>query len=240
MEIHVFENAIALDSKAHAKHRLKRSKTFAFARNVLGAPLAASEVVQVSREYPIFFPTSGRFLPVAQMGYRKDGNLYVDKDNQWTARYVPAHLRRFPFVLGEKKEAGEYLIMVARDRISTNADGELLFEGGSIPAGGAVDRARTFLTNFHNELAKTEALLKPLQDADILVPKVYKVEEGEKLLGTVKDLQVVDAEKLAALDDATLAAWVRNGLMSIIIAHLHSLDNWNSQKGLSMSKSSGE
>lgn len=236
----MFENTIAVDSKVHANHRLKRSKTFAFAKNVLGAPLAASEVIKASREYPIFFPTSGKFLPVAQMGYRKDGNLYLDKNSQWTARYVPAHLRRFPFVLGEKKEASEYLIMVAKDRISTNADGDRLFEDGSIPAGGAVDRARTFLTDFHNELTNTEALLKPLQDADILVPKVYKVEDDGKLLGTVTDLQVVDAEKLAALDDVTLAAWVRNGLMSIVIAHLHSLDNWNSQKNLSVSKSSGD
>lgn len=240
MEIHMFENVVALDSKVHANHRLKRSNSFAFAKNVLGAPLAMSEITKASREYPIFFPASGRFLPVAQMGYCKDGNLYLDKENQWLARYIPAHIRRFPFVMGEKKEVGEYLIMIVKDRISTNADGEVLFKDGSIPTGGAVDRARTFLTDFQKELINTEALLKPLQDADILVPKVYKVEEGGKLLGTVTDFQVVDAEKLAALDDVTLAEWVRSGLMGVIMAHLQSLDNWNSQKSLSVSKSPGD
>jgi hypothetical protein len=48
------------------------------------------------------------------------------------------------------------------------------------------------------------------------------------LLGTVKDLLVVNPEKLYALDDLTLAAWVRSGLMGIVMAHLHSLDNWDS------------
>jgi len=225
----MFENVVALDSKVHANHRLKRSNSFAFAKNVLGAPLAMSEITKASREYPIFFPTSGKFLPVAQMGYRKDGNLYLDKENQWSAHYIPAHIRRFPFVMGQKKEVGEYLIMVVKNRISTNADGEVLFEDGSIPTGGSVDRARTFLADFQNELIKTEAFLKPLQEADILVPKVYNVQEGDNLLGAVKDLQVVDTEKLAALDDKILAGWVRSGLMGIIMAHLQSLDNWNSR-----------
>jgi hypothetical protein len=228
METRVFENVVALDSQRHSAYRLKPSKNFVFAKNVLSAPLALSEVIKASREYPIFFPTSGRFLPVAQMGYRKDGNLYLDEDNKWKARYIPAHVRRFPFVLGEKQDAGEYLIMVAEDRISKNADGELLFEDGSIPVGGAVDQARTFLTNFQKELMKTEELLKPLKEYDILEQKVYKIEENGKLLGTVKDLLVVNPEKLYALDDLTLAAWVRSGLMGIVMAHLHSLDNWDS------------
>ncbi len=77
----MFENVVALDSKVHADHRLKRSNSFAFAKNVLGAPLAMSEITKASREYPIFFPTSGRFLPVAQMGYRKDGNCSVPDDH---------------------------------------------------------------------------------------------------------------------------------------------------------------
>ena len=42
----MFENVVALDSKVHADHRLKRSNSFAFAKNVLGAPLAMSEITK--------------------------------------------------------------------------------------------------------------------------------------------------------------------------------------------------
>jgi hypothetical protein len=225
----MFENVVALDSKKHANHKLLLSEDFSFARNVLSAPLSVAEVIKASREFPIFFPTSGRFLPVAQMGYRKDGNLYVDDAGQWTARYTPAHIRRFPFVLGKKQKAGEYVMMVREDRISPQSDGEPLFKNGQIPEGGIVERARQFLIEFQKELEQTEALLRPLRDAAILVPQVYTVRRGEKTLGQVKDLQVVDKDKLAALDDALLASWVRSGLMGLIMAHLHSLDNWNSQ-----------
>ena len=229
----MFENVVALDSKVHANYKMISSEGFSFAQNVLGAPLSMTEVVKASREFPIFFPTTGKFLPVAQMGYQKDANLYVDEKGEWTARYKPAHIRRFPFILGEKKEAGEYVIMVDKERISPKGDGQALFEGGKVPEGGIVDRARQFLIDFQKELEQTEALLKPLQDADILVQKVYTIRKGEDVLGSVRDLQVIDTEKLSALDDATLAKWVRSGLMGIIMAHLHSLDNWNSQKAMS-------
>ena len=235
MENVLFENAVALDSKIHASHKLKRSKTYAFARNVLSAPLSISEVIKASREFPIFFPNSGKFLPVAQMGFKQNGNLYINDDNQWTARYVPAHIRRFPFVLGEKEKAGEYLIMVESDRMSTNGDGEPLFVNGAVPAGGAIERARTFLVDFQRELKQTEAFLKPLLDSNILVSKRFTMQAGDKVLGSVTDLQIVDSEKLAGLDDATLADWVRNGLMGIILAHLNSLENWNGHNALTSS-----
>lgn len=226
----MFENAIVLDSKAHADYKLEASQNFLFARNVLSAPLSMTEVVKASREFPIFFPTKGTFLPVAQMGYRKNGNLYVDDAGQWTARYTPAHIRRFPFVLGERQEAGKYVVMVEKGLISPHGDGEALFKDGQIPKGGIVDRARQFLVDFQKELVQTETLLKPLRDANILVPKVYTVRHGEKTLGKVGELQVVDTDKLAALDDTTLAGWVRSGLMGLIMAHLQSLDNWIGQK----------
>jgi hypothetical protein len=235
----LFENIVALDSKTHANYKIVPLEGFSFARNVLGAPLSMSEVVKASREFPIFFPMTGKFLPVAQMGYQKDANLYVDEKGEWTARYKPAHIRRFPFILGEKKEANQYVIMVDKERISPKGDGEKLFERGKVSEGGALDRARQFLTNFQKELDQTEAFLKPLHDADILVQKVYTIRKGEDVLGSVRDLQVVDTEKLTALDDATLAKWVRSGLMGIIMAHLQSLDNWDSQKALSASAQTG-
>lgn len=225
----MFENVVALDSKIHANYRLVYSQDFSFAKDTLSAPLSRTEVIKASRDFPIFFPTSGRFLPVAQMGYKKNGNLYVGQNGNWTARYKPAHLRRFPFILGEQDEAGKCILMVSKSHISPNGTGAVLFEDGNVPIGGIVDRARKFLIDFEKELSKTEEILKPLKDANILVPKVYTIRQGDMILGSVHDLQIVDMEKLAALSDVTLARWVRCGLMDLIMAHLHSLDNWNGQ-----------
>ena len=53
--------------------------------------------------------------------------------------------------------------------------------------------------------------------------QVFTVRKGDAQIGQVRDLQTVDPEKLAALDDATLADWTRTGLMAMVMAHLHSL-----------------
>jgi hypothetical protein len=228
----MFENAVILDSAIHGEHKTLPVNDYSYARNALSIPLVASEIGQASREFPIVFAASGKLVPIAQMGFKADGNIYIDHDGKWTAKYIPAHIRRFPFVFGENTTAGQYMIMVDANSISTEGDGERLFDKGNIPDGGIVDRARTFLSEFQRELNQTEALLKPLQEADILVPRTITIREGDEVIGHVRDLRVVDTEKLAALDDATLAGWVRSGLMSVITAHLQSLGNWNNQQGL--------
>lgn len=226
----MFKDAIVLDRELHANHKLKLIEDFSHARNVLSAPLVLGEIIPASREFPIIFSTSGRFVPVAQMGYSAGQNIYIDEEGNWTARYTPAHLRRYPFVLGEKATPGDFFIMVDENVISLDADGPSLFEHGEIPKGGAIDRAREFLLNYQKELDQTEMFLKPLAEADVLTRQTFTIRKGEQELGTVTELQVVDKEKLSKLDNKTLADWVRRGLMGLIMAHLHSLDNWTSLK----------
>ena len=227
----MFETAVTLDSKIHAGHGYRPVADYGFARNVLSAPLAWTEVVQASREFPIVFPETGRMVPVALMGYTAHDNLWVDEKGTWTGRYIPAHLRRYPFVLGEQSEAGRFVVMVEPGALSEDGTGEALFADGQVPSGGIVERARDFLITFQRELNETETFFAPLREAGILVSQVFTVRNGDAQIGQVRDLQTVDTG-LAALDDATLAGWVRSGLMGLVMAHLHSLDNWNSQNGV--------
>ncbi len=48
---------------------------------------------------------------------------------------------------------------------------------------------------------------------------------GDGAKASIELLTAGDREKMAALDDATLAGWVRGGLMALIDAHLASLGN---------------
>ncbi|MDZ7808919.1 MAG: SapC family protein [Arhodomonas sp.] len=68
-------------------------------------------------------------------------NLCVDTDGQRVAEYVPAHIRRYPFVLGETGEQGRFVVMI--DRAAPNfvdAEGEdtqALFVDGAPPKAGS-------------------------------------------------------------------------------------------------------
>jgi hypothetical protein len=37
-------------------------------------------------------------MPVVLLGMRDKENLYVNESNQWEAKYIPAFIRRYPFV----------------------------------------------------------------------------------------------------------------------------------------------
>lgn len=224
----MFENAIFLDKKKHARWRFKPHKTYSYAKNVLSAPIAISEVVKASKEFPIIFPAEGKLLPIVQFGVSQNGNLHVTPENDWSARYVPGHIRRYPFVLAKQNVPEKFTLMVAPDRISPNASGEALFdEHGDIPKGGLLDRMLLFLSNFEKELTETEAFLTPLKEKNILIPHVLEFTQDGKVFGKVTGLLIVDKFKLLELDDEILGAWTRSGLMNLIMAHLNSLENAN-------------
>ena len=69
------------------------------------------------------------------------------------------------------------------------------------------------------------SLAKIILDSGILEDRELSIGEGETKQVLVKGFKVVSVEKLNALDDATLASWVRNGVISFINIHLKSLNN---------------
>lgn len=233
MEMPMFKDIVPLDRAALAGYMHVPPANAAHARNVLIAPLALSEIVKAAREFPVVFPADGPLRPLALLGFRDGDNLHVDENGSWTARYMPAHLRRYPFVLGETDEKGRFLVMVDRAALVEEGEGdgegqgEPLFIDGAVPKGGIVERAEEFLVAFQRELEKAEAFLSPLKEADVLVRKTFSIEQDGQILGRVTDMLVVDEARLAELAPGTLAEWVRSGLMGLVMAHLHSLDNWS-------------
>ncbi len=53
------------------------------------------------------------------LGFRNDENLFVDENGKWDAKYIPAFVRRYPFVLAEafegSKKASEQMLEVRID-----------------------------------------------------------------------------------------------------------------------------
>jgi hypothetical protein len=94
----MFTSLEALDSTRHKALRLGTTD-YAFARDLTTVPLSLSEVVPASRSYPIVF------APQALLSLRTGGNLFVTEDGRWPdGAYVPAHVRRYPFILGQQPE----------------------------------------------------------------------------------------------------------------------------------------
>ena len=223
-EMIFYERVVALNDQTHARLRVRPASSFAYAARTNSVPLLSSEFFECAREYPIVF-ARGEAGPVAValLGLREAENLYVGKDGIWDARYVPAFVRRYPFVPG-KGAQGELLVCIdeASQCFDANEGEPLFMEGKPTPQ---LEHAMKFLAEFHQEAATTELLGRRLQELGLLrqADSVAQLNDGTQF--RLNGLSVVDEAKLRALDRDTVQELFVSGGMAVIYAHLMSLGN---------------
>jgi hypothetical protein len=223
-EMIFYERVVALNDQTHARLRVRPASSFAYAARTNSVPLLSSEFFECAREYPIVF-ARGENGPVAAalLGLREAENLYVDEDGKWDARYVPAFVRRYPFVPG-KGAQGELLVCIdeASECFDTK-EGEPLFQKGKPTP--QLEHAMKFLAEFHQAATTTELLGKRLQDLGVLrqADSVAQLTDGTQF--RLNGLNVVDESKLRALDRDVVQELFVSGGLAVIYAHLMSLGN---------------
>lgn len=226
-EMIFYERVVALNDETHARLRVRPASSFAYAARTNSVPLLSSEFFECAREYPIVF-ARGEAGPVAAalLGLREAENLYVGKDGTWDARYVPAFVRRYPFVPG-KGAQGELLVCIDEASECFDAkEGEPLFlKGKPTPQ---LEHAMKFLAEFHQGAATTELLGRRLQDLGLLrqSDSVAQLNDGTQF--RLNGLSVVDESKLRALDRDIVQELFVSGGLAVIYAHLMSLGNLGS------------
>lgn len=215
-----YERLAPLNRDVHARLKL-RATGFTFAAKTNSAPLLAVELPEAARSFPILFVDIGQeqIFPIALLGLRRNQNLFVDSAGVWEAgRYVPAFVRRYPFVL-----SNDLTVCIDENFEGlSEEDGEPLFTdaGENTPQ---LEHALAFLRGFHDEVDRTHALVKTLQALDLLKPVGLNVVPESGAEYRIDGLLVVDAEKLAALDDAEALKLFRSGELAWIQAHIGSL-----------------
>ena len=223
-EMIFYERVVALNDQTHANLKLRPAASFAYAARTNSVPLLASEFFDAAREYPIVFARAETGpVSAALLGLRESENLYVDGAGKWDARYVPAFVRRYPFVPG-KGAQGELLVCI--DEASSCFDvreGEALFADGKPTA--KLENAIKFLTEFHQATAVTEALGRRLEELGLLrqADSLAQLNDGSQF--RLNGLNVVDEAKLRVLDRDTVQELFTNGSLAAIHAHLMSLGN---------------
>ncbi len=117
----MFQNAKPLDKVRHKNLKFTPQSNYLFARQLPVSILGASELVDASKHFPIVFWDTGNknmpTLPQALMSIEKDKNAFVDEDGSWKAGYVPAHIRRYPFILGQLQDQERFAVMIVEDAL---------------------------------------------------------------------------------------------------------------------------
>jgi hypothetical protein len=218
---------VLLDRERHKRRRVQAASGFGFARQAHSVVLAAVEFGEAAREYAIVFTRSaaGKVVPVVLLGLRAGENLFVDDQERWDARYIPAFVRRYPFVLAQLP--GQQSLAVCVDEAFPGwniAEGEPLFdEQGADTA--FLRNALDFLGQYQREHLRTEAFCARLEEAGVLKEMNARANLADGRAFTIDGLLVVDEPKLLALPDATVLSWFRSGELHLVSQHLASLSN---------------
>jgi hypothetical protein len=221
-----YEKPVLLDRHKHRTRRVRPGASFAFARKANSVYLAGVEFNEACKEYAIVFTRSGagKVVPVVMLGLRARENLLVNADDSWDARYIPAFVRRYPFVLAELP--GQSLAVCIDEAFPglNETEGELLFDAEGKDT-AYLRNALDFLGHYQREHLRTEAFCQRLQNSGLLMEMNARADLVDGRSFTVNSLLVVDEKKLGALPDATALSMFRSGELHLLSMHLVSLSN---------------
>ncbi|MDB5439166.1 MAG: peptidase [Caulobacteraceae bacterium] len=226
-----YERPEPLNSEMHANLGLHTmAKPYGFASRAKSLPLSVSEFVESSVNYPIIFSTGDNPMPMAVTGLAEDQNLFVESDDSYVpGAYIPAYIRRFPFVVAEDSEGDRLVVCIERATPMLDETGEIrLFENGAPTA--YTQNCIDFCTRFEDDRRRTAAFMAYLKPFDLFRPReitqpVFK--DGKPIRIPLTTVNAISEERLAALPPETLVEMRDNGALMQIHAHLISQANWD-------------
>lgn len=211
----------------HGTWRLKDGD-LAFTKDAVGVPLVSSEFVDAARYYPILFAASDEGGPIALTGI-DNGNLFL-KDNVWDPQtYIPAYVRRHPFILMALSIDSQNLALgidISSNRVvQSGTEGAALFDGEK--PSELTTSALNFCSVYASEANNTAEFTRALRAKGLLVERRLDFTlPGDKKFA-INGFQTIESEKLSELDAETVVEWHRKGWMAACYAHLQSLARVN-------------
>ena len=223
-----YKEPVALNSKTHADMKLAKFKDYAFAAKTNSIQIVGVEFVEAAKEYPIVFVklANGSFVPSTLIGLKEEQNLYLTKDNAWDARYIPAYVRRYPFIISEPLEKGEQVVFVDQgsDRVQKKL-GEALFNKDASET-ETLASAKAFLMQHYAHSRLTDEFCQWLVKEDLLTDISAKFEidrSGENFL--FEHLFIINEVKLMQLTSEKVMELFSKGWLGWVYAQLISLTN---------------
>jgi SapC len=221
-----YEKPVPLNREVHKNFKISPSGDFRFSAKTNSIALTGIEFIEACKEYPIVFAkvSDAITVPVALLSLRNDENLFVNSKGEWDARYIPAFVRRYPFVLAET-DGTQFTVCIDEAFPGLNErDGQALFDekGGNTPF---LQSALDFMNNYQAQFKLTEDFVRKLKDLDLLIEISAKAELAGGGNYLMKGVTIVDEQKLLKIDPKDADELFRSGRMGWIYAHLMSLSN---------------
>lgn len=220
-----YKQVTPVSKHRHAGAAVKTGTDYSYARAANAVPVTAVEFASAAPEYAIVFAgTDATTMPMAVLGALQNDNRYVDAAGHWTASYVPAFVRRYPFVFSSSDDGGTFTLCIDESFSGFNSEGrgERLFD-----ADGERTQYLSSVLNFQQEyqaqFKATRALCDKLKALALFEPVEARFTTSTGRLHALTGFSVISRDKLRALTDEQLAGLARGGELELVYLHLHSL-----------------
>lgn len=221
-----YKDLVPLSSVDHADFHARALDRADFLIDQHAVPLTSDELVAASRFYPIVFSAGDNPVPLALMGLNEGINTFVDAEGKLVNPvYVPAYIRRYPFLLARLRPDSEELSLCfdpTANAVGKFDEGDALFADGK--PSEATNAVLQFCQNFEEAGQRTSMFVEELKKADLLMDGEVAIQpEGADKPYVYRGFQMVDENKLRELRGDVLRKMMQNGMLPLIFAHLFSL-----------------
>ena len=166
-----YEQAVPVSVEKHKNWGLDTGSNYAFARQVNSVPITAVEFPRAALEYALVFAgNDAGIMPAVVLGIEVNKTLYVEASGRWIGHYVPAFVRRYPFVFSSTDGASFTLCIDGTFKgWNQEGKGQRLFDDSGERT-EYVQNILKFLQQYQAEFQRTRSFCKKLKDLDLLEP----------------------------------------------------------------------
>jgi len=216
-----------LNRNQHGTFKVRRMTGLDRVSSTHAIPVTVDEFAMVQRHFPIVFSSGENPVPIVLMGLHEGTNAFFDENgvSRDPSIYVPAYLRRFPFLLARLREDSDELSLCfdpTSGAVGEFDEGEALFTGDE--PSEATKAILQFCEQFEQAGQRTQAFMAELKQANLLMEGEVAIQpEGSEQPFVYRGFQMVDEEKFRNLRGDELRKLNQNGALPLIMAHMFSL-----------------
>ena len=208
---------------------IKEIKDYSFAKEQINSPITVSEFYEACKDYPIFFvkDNNNSWMATVMLGYKEKENTFVDEKGIWSKyKYIPAHMRRYPFIFVTDSKTSQITLGVEKDyKIKTQENENRMLFDKEGKNSEFLDGILGFLNHYHKDSIETAAFVKQLDEWELLEEKNANVVVSKDEKYNVNGFYVVNEEKLKHLSKKRKEELCNKNAIPLITAHLISLSN---------------
>jgi hypothetical protein len=221
-----YNDLIPISSQQHADWKLRAIAGATFLKTAHAVPLLVEEFIHASRFYPIVFSLGDDPVPLVLMGLNDGVNAVVDDKGMFPDEwYVPAYVRRYPFMLARlRPDSDEMSLCVdpTSDAVGQFDEGDPIFEDGA-PS----ERTKAilqFCEQVEQGSALTASFFADLKEQKLLTDGEFTAQPtGAPQPYVYRGFQIISEDALKNLRGDVARKWMQSGLLPLVYAHLFSL-----------------